>query len=126
MSVSKFPNVINKGIPKPSPLNIKTRRRGNEWRCLSFSHPTRESIEMLKDENGKKEKSNPFLISDELRGNEFENFAGHCPHRVLDQRGEAVCNQHESAPGECAPALCSLFDKLRKAESRGDEYGRNL
>ena len=54
---------------------------------------------------------------------EFENFAAHCLHRVLDQRGEAVCNLHNSAPGNCCVELCGLFAKLRKAESGGDEHG---
>lgn len=53
---------------------------------------------------------------------EFENFAAHCSHRVLDHRGEAVCNLHESAPGECGLMLCSIFEKARFDETRGDEH----
>ena len=65
------------------------------------------------------------LDDDTKEGHEFENFAQHCPHRILDQQDEAICNRHESAPGECGPEFCSLFEKVRFDETRGDGYGRS-
>jgi hypothetical protein len=35
-----------------------------------------------------------------------------CSHRLIDDRGEAVCFYHDSAPGDCRPELCPLGRSL--------------
>lgn len=29
-----------------------------------------------------------------------------CPYAVLDERGNFVCNYHDSSPGDCSPGNC--------------------
>jgi len=55
---------------------------------------------------------------------EFAAFAEKCKHRITNSHGVALCNLHESAPGDCGPGLCSLWDKSRLDQTGVGKHAR--